>query len=306
MRVLPKSTLENSKRFIWTHCEALTQALFTHYLEKENKAGILASLSHFQNSDGGFGYNLEGDFELPDSSPIATSVAFQILSALNAKPDEPIVQKGIQYLINSYNPNRKGWISVPPQVNDFPHADWWHYDEAKGGSIIDRNWGNPTAELVGCLYHYRAMVSRELWAPLYKYTLDYLRNFSTAMEMHELFCFLRFAKKIPPADFNTVKEKLIDLVMNVVTTDPEAWKFYSAQPLDFVHKPDSFLCEPLRNDVEKNLDFWLETIQPDGTWIPAWTWDHYPQAWEKARIQIVGRMTVARLNILNQFNRIDL
>lgn len=305
MRILQKSIFDSSKRFIWTHCQALTRALFTHYFERENQTGVLSNLSDFQNNDGGFGHNLEGDFELPDSSPIATSVAFQILCAIDAKSDEPIVQKGIQYLLESYKPGRKGWISVPPQVNNYPHADWWHYDEAQGGSVIDKNWGNPTAELVGYLYHFNALVPSEFWEPLYKHTVEYLLSYSKTMEMHELFCFLRFAENMPSSDFNFVKDKLTNLVMKSVTHDPQNWRSYSAQPLDFVNRPDSFLCEPLLDDVEKNLDFWIETIETDGTWVPAWTWDHYPQAWEKARIQIAGRMTVTRLNILNQFNRID-
>jgi hypothetical protein len=306
IKLLPKNRLADSKRYITTHCNELIQALYLHFIVKEDRAGVMAALSAYQNNDGGFGHNLEGDFELPDSSPMATSIAFQMLSAVGASEREPLVRNGIRYLVNSFQSDRNGWICVPPEVNDYPHADWWRFIESEEGTVIDRTWGNPTAELAGYLLRYKKLAPGGFVEPLYERTLRYLKDHPGNMEMHELYCFLRLAEAMPPADFQSVKTKLTHLVLEAVATDANAWRGYSAQPLDFVQKPDSFLYEPLKREVEMNLDFWIDTLQPDGIWFPAWTWEKYPQAWEKARIQISGRMTVARLKIIKQFNRLEL
>ena len=110
---------------------------------------------------------------------------------------------------------------------------------------------------------------------------------------------------MPETDFAAVKERLFGFVLNAVTTEPKQWESYSAQPLDFAAEPASFLYEPLKAHVQTNLDYWIDHIWPDGTWQPNWSWEAYPQAWEKARIQIAGRLTVNRLKILKNFDRLE-
>jgi hypothetical protein len=304
MKILSHEAQERSRSYIMERCSSLTRQRFIHIFQRENTRAVLAALSEYQNSDGGFGHNLEGDFMLPASSPLATSVAFQILSDLMVSADEPLAQKGIAYLLSSYNPDRKGWVSVPREVNDYPHASWWHFTETEGGTVIDYNWGNPTAELVGYLVQYRSLVPDDFLLPLYKHTIEYLRSFSGAMEMHELYCFLRLAEQLSADDFQAVRPKLIDLVMSAATTDPEGWKSYSAQPLDFVKSPESFLYPALQAHVETNLDYWVDSLDPNGIVLPPWNWENYPDAWQTARVEITGRLTLERLIILGRFQRL--
>lgn len=305
MKILSRETFAKSKAYIQANCSPLTRHLFAHAFEGGDYQGVIQALSAFQNPDGGFGHNLEGDFMLPASSPTATSVGFHILSELGATAQEPLVQKGIAYLLSSFKPERKGWIPVPPEVNQYPHASWWHYLDAEGGSVIDRNWGNPTAELVGYLVQYRSLVPPDFLEPLYQHTLGYLRNSGDSMEMHELACFLRLAERMPQDDFLAVKDKLTKLVLNTVATDPQAWRGYSAHPLNFVSSPESFLYPPLAEAVRAYLDFLVESIQPDGTWTPPWSWNGYEAEWQKARIEIIGRLTIATLKTLQRFGKIE-
>ncbi len=125
------------------------------------------------------------------------------------------------------------------------------------------------------------------------------------MEMHELLCFLRFAEQIPLSDFQKVQMKLEKLVGNVVATDPMAWEQYSAQPLDFVKSPDSFLYPMLKDAVATNLDFWIDTLTDDGVWMPAWQWGQFEEDWLVAKKHIAGELTVNRLMILDKFQRIS-
>lgn len=304
MKTLSIKRLKKPQAFIFDNCSELTKQLFIHHFQKENYAGVISALSAYQNKDGGFGHNLEGDFSLPDSSPMATSVAFQILTGMNASVLEPLVRKAILYLNCTMQMVRRGWVAVPPEVNNYPHASWWHYHPEISGSVIDKNWGNPTAEIIGYLLQYRSLVVPTLLDHFYQFTLNYLKNHPDIMEMHEVYCFLRFAERMPASDFETVKEQLTTLVLNAVSTDPQSWSQYAAQPLDFVKYPGSFLYPSLKPHVETNLDCWVDLVKSEGVFSPAWSWEDYPEAWQKARVEIIGRMTVDRLAILKRFGRI--
>ncbi len=305
MKTINKTTLAKSREYIENNCRRLVKELFIHSFERENTKGAISALRAFQNGDGGFGHGLERDFLLPDSSPMATSVAFGILTELDVPSDEPIVGKGIEYLMNTYDPDRGKWRTVPKEVNDHPHAPWWHYMEEEDGTVLDRNWGNPTAEIVGYLVRYSKLVPADLLNQLYDHTLEYLRNQPDTMEMHELYCFLRFSEHISPDDFQSVRDKLTQLVMSAVTADPEGWKQYSSQPLDFVKSPDSFLCPLLREHVEINLDYWIDSMAPEGVWLPTWSWEQYEEAWLEAARDITGGLTVERFKVLDRFHRVE-
>ncbi len=140
---------------------------------------------------------------------------------------------------------------------------------------------------------------------MYDHTLDYLLNHPDSMEMHEVYCFLRLAEQMPEHDFAQVKPKLTRLVLNAVNTNPESWKQYAAQPLNFVNRPQSFLFPLLQEHISVNLDFRVDNLAEHGIAIPPWDWTGYAQAWQAARIEISGRLTVADLAILKRFGRLD-
>jgi hypothetical protein len=304
MIYLSNQTFQKSRVYIFTHCSELIRQRWIHAFEHPNTSGVLQALSAYQNPDGGFGHNLEGDFLLPDSSAIATSVAFQILINLGVSSSEPLVQRGIAYLLKSYLPGRPGWLTVPPEINDYPHASWWHYKAGQGGSSIDQTWGNPTAELAGYLVHYRSLVPSDVLNPLISYTLDYFKQYSGLMEMHELFCFYRLIELLPPEEAIGLRPQLINLINQVVCRDPASWKGYCAQPLDFVRSPQSYLYPFFAKDVEANLDFRIETLTPEGIAPIPWNWENYPAEWEANQPEITGRSALENLILLKLFNRL--
>jgi hypothetical protein len=303
MKTLDPQTFLKTRNFIFAHGSELLRQRWVHAFESADPAGVVQALSAYQNPDGGFGHNLEGDFRLPDSSPMATSVAFQILTSLGATTDEPLVRGGIAYLLKTYLPDRPGWLTVPPQVNDYPHAGWWHYDPEQGGTVIDFAWGNPSAELVGYLARYSSLVPPERLDPLLAHTLEYFREFSGPMDMHQLFCFLCLSAQLPPSQALAMQPKLADLVRQAVCTDPVEWSGYCAQPLDFVSSPQSFLYPALAEAVELNLDWRIEALAPNGIAPVPWNWEDYPAEWQATRPEIAGREAFKTLVLLKRFGR---
>ena len=78
-----------------------------------------------------------------------------------------------------------------------------------------------------------------------------------------------------------------------------------SQPLEFVKAPDSFLYASLREPIEANLDFWIDTLSSEGVWSPSWNWGGYEEAWQEAERDIKGGMSVERLKILRRFQRVE-
>ena len=107
MKRLSHEAFDRVARALGQYARNLELAQFNYFFNNGTPEKILQELSFFQNADGGFGRGLEPDFILPDSSPMASSIALQILSQLPLNPMvTQVVQKGITYLENTYIPTR--------------------------------------------------------------------------------------------------------------------------------------------------------------------------------------------------------
>ena len=104
MRKLSKSTLEKISSFMNNSARTLEKALFEHYFINANDSAILSSLEKFQNTDGGFGNGIEPDFQLPSSSPMATSIGLKYLSMLpDSDEKNNRISAVIHYLENIFD-----------------------------------------------------------------------------------------------------------------------------------------------------------------------------------------------------------
>src|SRR5258708_28461150 len=146
MLKISQEQIKKAENYIKTNCRQLEQAYFDYLFKKSSAYHILEELKKFQNIDGGFGHGLEPDFLLPDSSPLATSLAFQFLDEIS-EPDETMIKNAIQYFENSFVNTRNGWFAASETINNYPHAPWWEWDKEKKQTSIDESWGNPTAEI---------------------------------------------------------------------------------------------------------------------------------------------------------------
>ena len=119
----------------------------------------MKKLKLHQNADGGFGHALEPDFQMIKSSPMASTVDLQVISKLSLEDEcSEMIKKCIGYFEKTYNEGRKGWFAVSEEVNNYYHTSWWNYNSEYGRTIVDDNWGNHSAEIVGYLYKYREYV----------------------------------------------------------------------------------------------------------------------------------------------------
>lgn len=298
---MTKEQAQKAREFLIHQARPLEAALYAYEFENGSREKVVEELNTFQNEDGGFGHGLEPDFRLSDSSPLATTVAFQVMSRISLDASHPMVEKGIRYFLQTYDEQKGCWMAVPEKVNDYLHAPWWHVSEEKN----EGDWGNPTAEIIGYLHEYAELVPREFLEELTGRALDTLLSYPDKMDMHEILCFDRMAVRLADPPKETVYEKLKRCIPQVIGKSEKDWEEYSATPLTFIDSPKSPYLEVVDNSlIEKNLDYLINKQEDKGNWAPNWDWfGNYEEDWPKARDEWKGILTLNNLRILREFKR---
>jgi hypothetical protein len=274
----------------------LEKALYAYHFEDGTAKDVLAELTKFQNPDGGFGHGLEPDVRLPDSSVIATTIAFQRFREINAPASHPLVVSACRYLRQTYNQKHLNWSIIPPNVDDAPHAPWWQYD----GELMNRVI-NPRAEILGYLYDYPDHFPAEMRDKLTCSVMDTLLTHADEMEMHDVLCAIRLSETVNlPEDLKTALiDKLSLILTQSVTRDREKWSDYGLPPLTVVDSPDSPFAALFIKEIPHNLDFLMQTRAEDGSWYPNWAWEG------DARQEWSGVLTLINIRVLRAFGRIE-
>ena len=90
---------EQARNFIYKNARPLDIARWKYLFENGSEEDILIALSVYQNEDGGFGNALEPDYWNPNSSPVQTWVATEIIKEINLNDkNHPIIQGILNYL----------------------------------------------------------------------------------------------------------------------------------------------------------------------------------------------------------------
>ena len=303
---LSQEGFDRARQFVHTQARPLEQALFAVYFEDGPADAVLDALGAHQNADGGFGQSLEPDFRLEASSPMATTGGFQVVRDMGIGADHPIVQRGIRYCLETYDAALERWGSVPEAVNTVPRAPWWGYDaegEAKAGFRA-----NPSAEIVGHLWHYKDLVPEDLLDRVTGLALAHMDTLPEEMEMHDLLCYLWLleADHLPDAERIAVGHRMLQAAPGIVTRDPAQWGSYCVKPLVLAPLPASSLADVLTDEVQTNLDYEIGHQGEDGAWGPFWNWGgQHGDAWDTAEREWKGVLTVKVLRSLKAFGRMQ-
>lgn len=306
MKKLSQAAFQRAKAFVLEQGRDLDRALLAFHLADGTADSVLAALAAYQNDDGGFGHGLEPDLRTPASSVIATTVAFQNFRSLGVPAEHPQVQKGMAYLLDTFDASRLVWPIIPPEVEDAPHAPWWDYasSEAGFGGFLS----NPRVEIVGYLHDYSALVPADLLESVTTAVFSHLDSLPDEMEMHDLICFVSLAEtpSLPKTDRDRIWAKLATAAEIGVAREPEQLSGYVLKPLYVAPSPDSPLAGQFAEEVAVNLDFEIEQQGADGAWSPNFSWgDQHPAAWQIAKREWQARMTLRNLRTLRDFGRLE-
>ena len=306
MKRLTQAAFQRAKTFVLENGRDLDRALLAYHFADGTADAVLAALAAYQNEDGGFGHGLEPDLRTPASSVIATTVAFQSCRSLGVLGEHPLVQRGVAYLLETYDATRQVWPIIPPEVEDAPHAPWWDYASSEagfGGFLV-----NPRVEIVGYLHDYSAAVPANLLGALTTAVFEHLDSLPDEVEMHDLICFVSLAETeaLPQELKDRIWSKLGVAAEHSVAREPEQLTGYVLKPLYVVSSPEAPLAEQCAAEVAMNLDFEIEQQGADGAWSPNFSWgDQHPEAWEIAKREWQARITLKNLRVIRDFNRIE-
>ena len=117
-----------ARNFVYRNARPLDIARWKYLFENGCKEDVITALLAYQNEDGGFAHALEPDCWNPNSSPIQTWVATEIISEIGLyDKNHPLIQGILQYLSSTENFDGHSWLNTIPTNDNYPHAEWWNY-----------------------------------------------------------------------------------------------------------------------------------------------------------------------------------
>jgi len=284
--------------FIKNNARSLDQAMFRYHFEGGSKDDVLIELTAYQNLNGGFGHGIEPDFRSEHSSPMATSVGLQYYTEIDGNPSSDIVKAAIEYLVLTYHSEDGYWSSAFTEVNDAPHAPWWHVEKITPPTL--ENWANPSAELVGYLNKYSQHVPDEFLTMVNNRVTEVLESQKLITGfLYNFLCWNRVYKYFPEPLSSDIKTKLSATIEDIASTFEE--KMGEIRISWFVENTDSLMMSYpdliyslLKKEIERQAE--------DGGWWPTWKWGQYEDIWPIAEKEWAGKMTYKCLQTLRNLN----
>jgi len=300
--MLSSQNFIKSQKYILKNARQLDISLFNLYFNNASLEDFYKQLKKFQNKDFGFGNALEQDIKLPNSSNIATTIAFQYIKYFYRKELPEFLNNSLDFLANNFSFKLDKWLALPAKVDNFPHASWWHFNEKKEHHV--QNWVNPTVEIIGYLLKYSNNFDKDVLKELKGKAISLILS-KKEIETHDLQCYLRFFDCLGAEDRMNIQDNLLSLLNNTIQKDTLKWQEYVPKPLDFIKSPESHFYDSFKELVDKNLQYLISKQLQDGSWQPAWEWETYEEVWKTTKPQIAGQITAQNLIILDNFGLIS-
>jgi len=303
-------TIEKARAFICRNARPLELARWQYHFEGASKKIVLHALSYYQNADGGFGHALEPDAWNPNSSPIQTLAATEILHEIGFDDHSHSIVEGIlRYLGSGADFDGKFWYTAVRSNNDYPHAPWWH---AESDSICHSDY-NPTACLTGFILRF-AQKESALHALGRRVASEVFTSYmgqGLLKDPNSSACLVRLAQYCEEAretnffDLSAVKEKLGRQVKHCITHDTASWETnYICKPSSFFRSRDGLFYPDNRDIAEYECEFIEKTQLDDGSWPIPWRWQDYPEQWAVSKNWWKSNGAILNLLYLKGFDRL--
>ncbi len=295
-----------AETFIYRHARPLDLTRWRYHFEGGSREDVLRALAYYQNEDGGFAHGLEADSWNPNSTPIQTWCATEILREINwTDSSHPIVSGILTYLSGMSDFENGHWLNTPLSNNDYPGAIWWRRDPEEEEALTY----NPTAALVGFILCHTKPADKiySTALELVGAAIDHFIGENVNPEMHICSCYIRLYEDLetledPPAfPMDAFSRKLRQTIASCLISDPANWaSTYACKPSQFFRTPDDFGAKDYQELIQAEIDFLVKTQAKDGSWPVNWIWhSDYPREeclslnWWKADI-IIKEMCFVR------------
>lgn len=306
------NTLYKSRALIYRNARPLDLARWQYHFENGSKEAVLAALDAYQNEDGGFGHALEPDAWNPNSSPIQTWTATEILREIDfTDATHPIIQGVLCYLASGQDFNGHFWYNNVFSNNDYPHAPWWH---TESDSTCHNDY-NPTACLAGFITRFAENGSKlhQLGCRIAKEAYEAYIEQSLLNDMHTVLCYIRLLQYCEEAgvneiiDLSTLKERLKEQIKHSITHNTAKWETgYICKPSQFFNDCNSVFYADNKDIAHYECEYIIKSQLEDGSWNAPWSWNAYPDEWAISKNWWKGSGAVLNMLYLKGMGRITL
>lgn len=125
-------SLDSACCFVHAHGTVWERALWDYLFDEAPEERVLQCLAVYKNSDGGWGHGLEHDIKTPASNPLM----LEFLLSINRDTGLPLgklLDGTPEWVERVQNPD--GSLSNPPNLPDYPRAQWWEEGQTAPDSI---------------------------------------------------------------------------------------------------------------------------------------------------------------------------
>lgn len=302
---MKNTTFQKAQTFMYRNARPLDLARFQYHFENGSKEAVMRALAYYQNEDGGFGHAMEPDCWNPNSNPLHSNTAGEIIRQIDFQDaGHPVIQGLLKWYASGEHFNGKVWTIAVESNNDYPHAPWWH-TESTSSCHADYNG---TAQIAGFIVRYAKENS-----PLFQLGVRIANEAISAlladenMDMHTCACYLRMAELFENANaekyipFDTLKQKLHESVHKLIETDTSKWGYYVCLPSCFITCRESEYYPENQDAADHECAHIINTQLPDGSWNIPWGWEDYPEEWAISKNWWKGQGIIEKLLYLKGF-----
>jgi hypothetical protein len=306
------SVFKKACTFIYRNARPLDLARWQYHFEGGKKEAVLTALAAYQNEDGGFGHALEPDAWNPNSAPIQTWTATEILREIDfTDSTHPIIQGILRYLASGQEFTGQFWDNTPGSNNDYPHAPWWHTDS---NSICHHSY-NPTACLAGFIIRFAGRNSElyRLGIRIAKEAYETYFGQDMLGDMHTAGCYIRlwqYCEEVGVTDIidlPALKEKLLLQVKHSITQNTTEWESsYICKPSQFFNDRESLFYDDNKDIADYECEYIVKSQLDDGSWAIPWGWNGYPEEWAISKNWWKGNGAILNILYLKGLGRLTL
>lgn len=301
-------TFEQARAFIYRNARPLDLTRFQHHFENGSAESVLNALSFYQNADGGCGHAIEADCWNPNSIPLHSNGAADILREIGWQDaSHPFVQGLLRYFASGRDFDGKAWFITVASNNDYPHAPWWHTDSV---STCHTDY-NGTAQIAGFLIRYATPESEA-----FRLGVRVANEAVAALEpdeiqdMHTCTCYVRMMQLIQEAraenwiPYDELNQKLHRSIRKLIVADRTRWDAYICKPSQFFTSRKSEFYAENKELAEYECEFIEKTQLADGSWDIPWRWAAYPDEWAISKNWWKATEIIRNLLYLKGFGKI--
>ena len=302
MRKLTAEQLAKMDNWMQKNARPYDRAKWNYLVHGANKDSIIDEMLKYQNTDGGMGNGFEPDVLLPLSAAIPTAEAIFQAYEYDLDCHTPWFQAILAYFENSVQDIPKYWEDSPPEAMNYPHAPWWNYAPCTEFSP------NPCAVVASAMIRYGTPSQQELG---YKIAADCLHLLLTHdfCGDHDTLNMLALVDTLSAMRSRLITNEVLDALKRRIWDntcfDSARWQEYTFQPLDYAPSPHSFGYDVVKQEIDENIDYWLNHIHPCGVWEPNFSWGIDSDISRQVTQNWMGYITVKRIKILMQFGRLE-